>query len=260
MKNTILITGASTGIGKELALIAAQDQNNVVLVARSEEKLKDLANEIIAKYKVTADYVVTDLSEFGSAAELYKEIINRGLQVNYLINNAGFGDYGNFVERELEKYQQMIHLNITSLTELTHFFVKDMVKARRGGVLNIASTAATQPDPYMAVYGATKSYVSNFTQALSYELKGTGVTATVLSPGATTTEFFDAAQMSGSKMANSAMMPANTVAQIGYKAMMKGKLHVVAGWKNKLLVFGSSVTPFAKLKLTMAAMVLKKIG
>jgi short-subunit dehydrogenase len=258
MNNTILITGASTGIGKEFAFIAAKSQNNVVLVARSDDKLKEICKQITSKYKVEADYVISDLSEYGAANVLYKEVVNRGYQVNYLVNNAGFGDYGNFIERDLEKCQQMMQLNIMALTELTYLFVKDMVKANRGGVLNVASIAAMQPDPYMAVYGATKSFVANFTEALHYELKGTGVSATVLSPGATSTEFFDAAQMSDSQMANAKMMTAANVAQIGYNAMMKGKLHVVAGLKNKLLSFGSSVMPIGNLRLAMAAMILKK--
>lgn len=258
MKSTLLITGASGGIGKEFAIIAAKDQNDVVLVARREDQLKQICSQISTEYKVKADYIIADLSEFGSAENLYKEVINRGFKINYLINNAGFGDYGNFVERKLDKYQQMIHLNVTSLTELTWLFAKDMIKAKRGGILNIASTAAMQPDPYMAVYGATKSFVANFTEALSYELKGTGVTATVLSPGPTTTAFFDEAQMHDSKMANASMMPADKVAQIGYKAMMEGKLHVTAGLMNAIMGFFSGLIPPSQLKLRVAAGILGK--
>lgn len=229
-----------------------------MLVARSGDLLNALCEQIKATYKVKADYIVADLSDYGSAENLYKEVINRGYRINYLINNAGFGDYGNFLERSLAKYQQMIHLNITSLTELTWLFAKDMVKDKRGGILNIASTAAFQPDPYMAIYGATKSFVANFTEALSYELKGTGVTATVLSPGATTTGFFDEAQMGQSKMVSSKMMNANKVARIGYHAMMKGKLHVIAGFMNKLLGFFSATMPPSRFRLKIAAAVLGK--
>jgi len=149
MKNTILITGASGGIGKEFALVAAKNQNDVVLVARTEDRLKSLCEKITATYEVKADYVVADLSEYGSAEKLYEEVINRGFKVNYLINNAGFGDYGNFVERSLVRYRQMIHLNMTSLTELSWLFAKEMIKEKRGAILNIASTASFQPDPYM---------------------------------------------------------------------------------------------------------------
>ena len=258
MKNTILITGASGGIGREFALVAAGKQNDLVLVARTEEQLRVLCENITAKFKVKADYIVADLSIYGSAENLYKEVINRGFKINYLVNNAGFGDYGNFVERSLSRYQQMIHLNITSLTELTWLFANDMVKEKRGGILNIASTAAAQPDPYLAVYGATKSFVANFTEALAYELKDTGVTATVLSPGATTTAFFDQAQMGESKMVNSKMMAADKVARIGYDAMMKGKLHVVAGFINKVMSFFSAALPPSRFKLKIAAAILGK--
>lgn len=258
MKNTILITGASGGIGKQFALVAAKDQNDVLLVARNEDLLKALCEDIMATYQVKASYLVSDLSEYGSAENLYKEVIKRGFKINYLINNAGFGDYGNFVERSLSKYQQMVHLNITSLTELTWLFAKDMVKEKRGGILNIASTASFQPDPYMAIYGATKSFVANFTEALSYELKDTGVTATVLSPGATTTGFFGEAQMSESKMMSSKMMAADKVARIGYEAMMNGKLHVIAGLMNRVMGFLSAAMPSSRLKLRIAAAVLGK--
>ncbi|MES2267528.1 MAG: SDR family oxidoreductase [Bacteroidota bacterium] len=258
MKLTILITGASGGIGKEFALVAAEKKNDVVLVARSESLLKNLCEQITTKYQVKANYLICDLSEYGSAEKLYKEVIKRGFKINYLINNAGFGDYGNFVERSLSKYQQMIHLNITSLTELTWLFAKDMVRETHGGILNIASTASVQPDPYMAIYGATKSFVANFTEALSYELKDTGVTATVLSPGATTTGFFSEAEMGGSKMMGSKMMTAEKVARIGYDAMMKGKLHVIAGFVNKMLGFFSAVMPSSRFKLRVAAAILGK--
>ena len=258
MKNTILITGASGGIGKEFALVAAQKQNDVVLVARSEDQLKSLCEQIINTYNVKADYVVIDLSKSGSAESLYNEVVNRGIKINYLINNAGVGDYGSFVDGDLARYQQMIHLNIISLTELTWLFTKDMVKDKRGGILNIASTAAIQPDPYLAVYGATKSYVANFTEALCYELKDTGVTATVLSPGPTKSSFFDEAKISGSKMANTKTMPANEVARIGYDAMMNGKLHVITGLKNKVLGFFSGMMPPSRLRLKIAAGILGK--
>ena len=258
MKNTILITGASGGIGKAFALVAAEKQNDVVLVARNEERLKVLNEQIIKDHKVKAHHIVADLSEYGAAEKLYNEVRNRGFKINYLVNNAGSGDYGDFTERSLVKYRQMIQLNITSLTELTWLFSKDMIKERQGGILNIASTAAFQPDPYMAVYGATKSFVANFTQALSYEFKGTGVTATVLSPGPTTTAFFDEAQMGESKMMLSKMMAAGEVARIGYDAMMKGKLNVVTGFINKVSAFFSGIMPPSRFKLKIAATILGK--
>ncbi|MCJ8210534.1 SDR family oxidoreductase [Mucilaginibacter sp. RS28] len=258
MKTTVLITGASGGIGKEMAMVAAKNQHDVILVARSETKLKALAESIRQEHGVQAFYYTADLALPGAAAKLYQQVKGDGHAVSYLVNNAGFGDYGNFAERELERISQMIQLNITALTELTHLFVQDMLQARKGGILNVASTAAMQPDPYLAVYGASKSYVANFTEALWYELRGTGVTATVLSPGGTATDFFDAAEMGASKMTGAKMMPAHRVAEIGYQAMIKGKLHVVAGLSNKILSFASSVMPIGKLRLKIAAAILGK--
>lgn len=257
MKDIIMITGASGGIGREMALVAAGDGHHVLLVARNEERLKALCNDINTKYRVTADYIAINLAEAGAAQNLYREVTNRGYHVNYLVNNAGFGDYGDFVKGDLAKFRQMIQLNIITLTELTWLFVRDMIKVKKGGVLNIASTAAMQPDPYMAVYGATKTYVANFTEAISYELRHTGVSATVLSPGATDTAFFEVAQMSGSDLANNSMS-AETVAKVGYHAMIAGKLHVIPGFKNRVLGFLSGVMPPMKLKLAVAAYMLRK--
>lgn len=258
MKNTILITGASGGIGKQFALVCAEAKNDVLLVARSGDKLKALCDQIKTQYQVEADYLVADLSVQGSAEKLYQEVISKEYQITYLINNAGFGDYGNFVDRTLEKAQGMVQLNITSLMDLTWLFARDMVKAGRGGILNVGSTAAMQPDPYLAVYGATKAFVVSFTEAIAYELKGTGVTATVLSPGATESAFFNEAEMTGSKMGSAKFMPAYDVAKIGYDAMMKGKLHVFAGLMNKVLGFFSSIMPSSWLKLRVSAAVLGK--
>ncbi|GAC1385236.1 MAG: SDR family oxidoreductase [Ginsengibacter sp.] len=258
MTNTIMITGASGGIGKELALVAAENHNNLVLIARSEAALKELCQFITNKFNVQADYLALDLAENGAAEMVYKQTKEKGLQINYLINNAGIGDYGNFLENDIQKVINMILLNISALTELTWYFANEMVKEGKGGVLNIASTASFQPDPFMAVYGATKSYVANFTEALSYELKDTGVTATVVSPGATETSFFKVAKMDDSKLMNTKMMKSEEVARTAYHAMMKGKLHVVPGFTNKILGFISSITPPMKLRLAIAAHILKK--
>ena len=253
-----MITGASGGIGKELALVAAENHNNLVLIARSEPGLQELCHFIRNKFNVQADYFAMDLIEKGAAELLYKQTKEKGLNINYLINNAGIGDYGNFIENEIQKVSNMINLNISALTELTWYFANEMVKVGKGGVLNVASTASFQPDPFMAVYGATKSYVANFTEALSFELKDTGVTATVVSPGATETSFFKVAKMADSKMMSTKMMKPEEVARTAYDAMMKGKLHVVPGLANKILSFISSITPPIKLRLAIAAHILKK--
>jgi len=173
-----------------------------------------------------------------------------------LINNAGFGDYGPFTERSMEKYTEMLGLNIISLTELTYYYAKEMLKTGKGKILNVASTAGIQPDPYFAVYGASKAYVISLTEAIHKEFENTGVTATVLSPGATKTEFMARADMHNAKLYDSGVLSAKDVAAVGFNGMMKGKLHVIPGFKNRILAFFSSITPSSKLRLNLAAKVM----
>jgi short-subunit dehydrogenase len=175
------------------------------------------------------------------------------LRVTYLVNNAGFGDYGSFVERSMEKYGEMLQLNIVSLTELTHHYARGMVQMGKGRILNVASTAGLQPDPYFAVYGATKAYVISLTEALHKELENTGVTTTVLSPGPTQTEFMARADTADAKLYAAGVMTAAEVARIGFCGMMAGKLHVIPGFKNRVLGFFSSITPSGSLRLAISA-------
>jgi short-subunit dehydrogenase len=175
------------------------------------------------------------------------------LTVTYLVNNAGFGDYGLFTERNMEKYLDMIGLNIISLTELTYFIAKQMINNGKGRILNVASTAGIQPDPYFAVYGASKAYVISLTEAIHKEFENTGISATVLSPGPTKTDFMERADMSKAKLYDNGVMTARQVAKVGFDGMMKGKLHVIPGLKNKIFAFFSGITPSSKLRLNIAA-------
>lgn len=179
------------------------------------------------------------------------------LTVDYLVNNAGFGDYGQFVERDMSAYSEMIRLNVESMTTLTHYFAGVMVRNGHGRILNVASTAGFQPDPHFAVYGATKAYVINFTEALHHELRHTGVTATVLSPGATRTAFADRADMLSARLFDGSVLSASQVAEVGFQGMMKRKLHVVPGLKNRLMALLSGVTPTSRLRLAVAARIME---
>jgi len=233
MIKTALITGASGGIGMELALEMAAHGNNIILVARSVDKLARLAEEIKTRYSVEVHLIGKDLSVPGSAAELYTEVQRLGLKVDILVNNAGFGLFGYFYETDWKKEEEMINLNIMALTHLTKLFLPDMIKAKFGKVLNVASTASFQPGPTMAVYYATKSYVLFFSEAIANELEGTGVTVTALCPGPTASGFQDAAALGESKLVKGKKLPtAAEVAKYGYAAMMKGKQVAIHGTFN----------------------------
>ena len=250
-----LITGATGGIGLELARIMASSGHNLILVGRQEGVLKELQTDLNGRYDVKISFIAMDLSQSGSARQLHQQCKENGWQVSHLINNAGYGDYCKVNVSKLEIYANLLQLNVVTLTELTCLFVDDMKQRGAGKVLNIGSLAAFQPCPNFAVYGASKSYVMNFTEALQYELRGTGVTATVLNPGLTQTGFVERANMGGAAIAQRGMMSAHDVASIGYNAMIKGKLNVVPGWKNKLLALGSKTMPSREILLRISAFV-----
>ena len=236
MKITTLITGASNGIGLELAYINAEKGNNLILIARNWRKLQEIKAEIETKYEVAVTIISKDLSVHNAAQEVYNEIHLLNLNVDYLINNAGFGDYGMFAETNWEKEQEMINLNITALTQLTKLFLPQMIKRKSGKILNLASTASFQPGPKMAVYFATKSYVLHFSEAIANEVKEYGVTVTALCPGPTQSGFQNAAAMDNSKLFNDRKLPtAATVANYGYQAMMSGKTVAIHGTLNYIL-------------------------
>ncbi len=246
MKKTALITGASSGIGLELAKIHAINGHNLVLVARNISKLEELKTELENKHNVSIYVIGIDLSVTDSAKKVYDETSSKNIQIDYLINNAGFGDYGAFYETSWEKEQQMINLNITALTQFTKLYLKDMVSRSSGKIMNVASTASFQSGPLMAVYFATKAYVLSFSEAVNNEVSHTGITVTALCPGATVSGFESSANLEGSKMFTGRKLPGSKeVAEYAYKAMMKGKTVAIQGFMNKVLVASVRFLPRA---------------
>ena len=243
MKKTALITGASGGLGEEFAKLFAADGVDLVLIARSKEKLEKLAADLHAKHGITATAIPCDLSLPDAAKNLVEELKRREITVNTLVNNAGFGAYGLFAETEYAHEKDLLQVNIIALTSLTKLLLPQMIQNKSGKILNIASTAAFQPGPLMAVYYASKAYVMNFSLALSEELHGTGVTATCLCPGPTRTGFETGAGMTASKLFRSGSMDALIVARIGYEAMQRGKPLVIAGLLNTIGAFMTRLIP-----------------
>lgn len=235
MHNLALITGASSGIGKELAKIHAANGGDLVLVARSKDKLHALKTELEQAYNVVVHVVVQDLAQPNAAENLYKEVNTHGWQVDILINNAGFGGQGLFFERELKEDMSMIHLNVQFLVALTRLFLPDMVKRSNGKILMTGSTAGFMPGPLQATYYATKAFVNSFSMALHEELRGTGVTVTVLCPGAVNTGFIKASNVEGTKLFASTVSAAS-VAKAGYEGMKKGKLIVITPTKLRFFI------------------------
>jgi len=248
---TALITGASSGIGLELAKICAHHKHDLILVARSEDKLNALKTELANRVNVTV--ITADLSDPAAPQALYDTVEAAKLNVDYLINNAGFGDFGQFKDSDWAKEQQMIQLNIMALTELTKLFMPHLLD-NKGKVMNVASTAAFQPGPYMAVYYATKAYVLSFSEAIAHELKPCGVSVTALCPGPTESGFQDAADMHHSKLVKGKHMPSSAVvAEYGYQAMMSGKRVAVQGMVNKVMAQSVRFTPRRVITSVVAA-------
>jgi uncharacterized protein len=231
---TALVTGASSGIGYELAKLLAADGHDLVLVARSGAKLAGLAEELKARHRVGTKILPKDLADPGAPAGIAAKLETDGVLVDVLVSSAGFADYAPFVESDLGKQLDMIQVNVTALTELTRRFLPGMVERRSGRILNVASTAAFQPGPLMAVYYATKAYVLSFSEAIANELDGTGVSVTALCPGPTRSGFQDRAAMQDSKLVQDGLMSADDVAAAGYRAMMQGATIEIPGIKNKL--------------------------
>ncbi|MEL6591874.1 MAG: SDR family oxidoreductase [Bacteroidota bacterium] len=244
MNKVALITGASSGIGKELAHIHAQNGGDLVIVARSADKLQALKTELEEKYNISTRIIVKDLSKPEAAAEVYKEVKDAGIEVEYLINNAGFGGQGKFHERNWQTDLDMINLNVVALTALTRFFLPDFVARNSGRILNVSSTASLLPGPLQAVYYATKAYVTSFSNAIAEELHDTNITVTALLPGATETEFAKTSGMDKTDLFNNTFS-AREVAQDGYDGMMAGKLDVMAGvsFVQKMMMASIPLTP-----------------
>jgi hypothetical protein len=233
---TALITGASSGIGLELTRCFARDGHNVIMVAHHEDKLENAVQQIKSEFpNVQVESIACDLSKDGAAAQLYADVQGRGIQVEFLVNNAGFGERGSFLETDLQKEISIVHLNIISLVALTKFFAQEMVQRGSGKILQVGSVASFIPHPLLAVYAASKAFVLSFTEALQNELKETGVTLTLLAPPPTDTNFFEVANMENTKIANSSQVQsAVDVAEEGYKGLLKGDARVLPTFVAKM--------------------------
>ncbi|MCX8056053.1 MAG: SDR family oxidoreductase [Ignavibacteria bacterium] len=254
---TVLITGASFGIGYELAKIFAKEKYNLILTARSEDKLNQIKEEL-QNSDIQIVTLAKDLSKPEAPKELFDEIKKLKINLDILINNAGFGLLGPFKELELQAQLDMIQLNITSLVHLTYLFLPEMIERKSGKIMNVASTAAFQPGPNMAVYYATKAFVLSFSEALYSELKDYGITVSALCPGPTKTEFQKRARMENINLERAKLIPymsAEEVARIGYDGLMKGKRVIIPGFLNK---FGTKLVRIFPKSIVLA--VIKKFN
>src|SRR6266850_2888803 len=249
---TALITGASAGLGAEYAKLFAADKHDLILVARRRDRLETLARELTASQGVKARVVPADLGAADGATRVIEEVTRLGVDVDFLVNNAGFGTSGAFAELELARQLEMIQVNVTSLVTLTRAFLPAMLARRQGRILNVGSTAGFPPGPGMAVYYATKAFVNSFTEALAFELRGTGATATVSCPGATATEFGRVAGNGKSRLFKRGSMAAPLVAEAAYRAMLAGKVSVVHGVRNKVLIQSQRLAPRAAVRAIAA--------
>jgi short-subunit dehydrogenase len=244
MSHTTLITGASSGIGEALAHICAHQQHHLILVARRKDRLNQLKETLQAQHGIAVDVFDVDLADSGAVDLLFEAIKIKGYQVDHLINNAGFGDHGAYVRQSWSTEQDMIQVNVLSLARLTRLCLGPMIANGAGRIMNVASTAAFQPGPYMAVYYATKAYVLHYSEALAEELNGSGVTVTALCPGPTRSEFHQRANLQNSVLFHSIPIPSSAeVAAYGYRAMMKGQRVAIYGWSNKVVVFLTRFVP-----------------
>ncbi len=245
INKTALITGPTSGIGFELISLFCNDNIDLVLVSRNKEKLENIKNYIINNYDVNVFILSIDLSNSGSAKKVYEFCVHHNLKIDYLVNNAGFGIYGFFEKTSIQLEIEMIHLNITSLTELTKYFAVDMKKRGFGKIMNVASTASFQPGPWMSVYCATKHYVLAFSEAIAEEFKNSGVSITTLCPGPTISGFQERAGFKkNAKLFNSpTTATSKQVAIFGYRKMMRRKRVVVYGFLNNLSTFFVKFVP-----------------
>jgi short-subunit dehydrogenase len=243
VRKTVLITGASSGIGLELARLFARNGYNLLLVARNADRLGEVAKEL-QSLGVDAKSLAVDLADPTAPQAIYDLIRMENVAIDVLVNNAGFGSHGFFHENDQAVELSMIQVNVVALTHLTRLFLPDLVKRGEGKVLNVASTASFQPGPLMAVYYATKAYVLSFTEAIAEELRGTGVTATALCPGPTLTGFQSRAGAREMRMLKGGLvLDATIVAKVGYDGLMAGKTLVIPGFRNRILSFGVRFTP-----------------
>jgi uncharacterized protein len=241
-----LITGASSGIGEAFARRLAAEKHNLVLVARSENKLHQLCDELMLEHKITAHYIAVDLIDFQADEKLFNETERHGMEVEWLINNAGYGSMGDFAHLNLENELEMIELNVMALVALTHRYLKPMRERKSGTIINVASTASFQPVPFMATYAATKAFVRSFSEAISEENRPHGITVTALCPGPTDTNFFAASGIGDgikNTMAQKGMQTAEEVVEAALRGVKNGKPQVVSGWFNRILARSVNVIP-----------------
>jgi len=257
---TALVTGASSGIGLELAHLFARDGYRLVLLARNRNTLRQLGDDLQSRYSITVRIAPKDLAHPATPPELYQELQEAGIVLDVLVNNAGFGGAGAFVSTDWNQEAEMMQVNMVALTHLTKLFLPQ-IRAREGKIMNVASTAAFQPGPFMAVYYASKAYVLSFTEALAEELSGTRVTATCLCPGPVKTNFQRRAYLEGTAMINSPLLvDVREVARVGYEGMKQGKRLVIPGWKNRVGVEMLRISPRAVVTKVVRKLQEKKNG
>lgn len=253
-RKTALITGATSGIGYDLSRLLARKGYNLILVARTKKKLEELSADLQRMHSISTKAMAKDLTDPKTPEAIYREITNAKITIDLLVNNAGAGVFGAFSGTEMKSELDMIQLNVTTLAHLIKLFLPEMVKRREGKILNVASTAAFQPGPFMANYYASKSYVVSLSVALASELKGTGVTVSVLCPGPTRTEFHKRANMEDSGLMKLSFMESDEVARIGYEGLMKGRTVIIPGTLNKIGTAAAKLSP-----LVFAASVVKRL-
>ena len=257
MTKSALITGTTSGIGKALAEKFAREKTNLILVSRDIRKLSQQADLLSGQYGVKVNFIAANLEKEDAALMVYEKVKQMGIEIQYLVNNAGFNECGLFLETDVLKEIDMIKVHAVCTTEMMKLFIPDMVKNGYGRVLNLGSTASYMPCPNSSVYGATKAYVLSVSKGLGAELKGTGVTITTLCPGATNTEFARKAEMENTLLFRIFVMEPEDVANAGYRALMRGKTYVVPGIYNKLLVISSKLVPLFILS-SVTKMMLKR--
>lgn len=256
MKEYVLLTGASSGIGYEMATQLAAKNLNLVLVARNETKLQQMQKELMIRYGIFVQYIVKDLSDVQAAIDLYKAVQRENILVTALVNNAGVGNYGNFIETSLEEELKMIELNISSVVALTKLFAKDMVSRKSGKIMNVASLLSFLPFPYYSVYSATKTFVLSFTETVAAELEGTGVVVTALCPGPVDTGFNTDKMLSTNVLKLNKPMHPKIVAEQGVKLLLHGKGKKVVGFTNWFISKLPRFTPdriMMKIKKNLAS-------
>ena len=252
---TVLITGASSGIGAATAFVYARNGYNLILSARRLDKLEDVKDQILSKHRVSISLISVDLSVSTGAEDIYNQVVKNKLKVDVLINNAGFGTFKEFKESSIGREEQMLNLNILSLTKLTKLFVNHMIEQGSGNIINIASTAAFQSVPYLATYSASKAYVLSFSEAISYELKKDNIFVTAVCPGATQSEFADTAGFIDSN--NFSNVPSSAdLAEFIFSSMKKKKVSPIHGFKNNLLTFSLRFSP-RKINTAIAGKMMK---